>query len=478
MYDLAIVGGGTGGYVAAIRAAQLGGKVALIERDSLGGTCLNRGCIPTKALVRSASVYHLVQRAASFGIKVNGFELDFPAVQKRKEENVRQLVAGVELLLKSNGVDVFRGTGSVRRRGEDGFRVQVKGSTSSSPEQSSPEQELEAKRVILATGSQAARPPLPGMDLEGVISSDEALELDHVPESLVVIGGGVIGLEFAGIYRTFGARVAVVEMLPNLLPMVDEEISRRLLPVFKKQGLEIHTSARVKGIQRAGDHLTVVAETPTGEVQLTGEYVLVATGRRPNFGGIDLDDLGVKYGPKGILVDSGLATNVPGLYAIGDVTGGIMLAHVASTQGIVAVERIFLGHGEMDYGRVPSAIFTYPEVATVGLSEKAAREAGHNVQVAKFPYSASGKAVTMGETEGLVKLVANGEGKLLGLHIFGENAADLIHEGALALTMGATVKDIVATIHAHPTLSETIHEAAHGLVGGYIHLARPSTRRP
>lgn len=473
MYDLAIIGAGTGGYVAAIRAAQLGAKVALVERDRLGGTCLNRGCIPTKALVRSAAVLQLARKAASFGVKIGQVELDFSAVQARKNDSVKQLVAGVELLLRSNGVDVFRGTGSLQRKGEGIYHLVVQPAKGDS----SPRQELEAARVILATGSQPALPPIPGVDLEGVITSEEALELERVPASLVVIGGGVIGLEFAGIYRSFGSQVAVVEMLPNLLPMVDEELSRRLLPVFKRQGMEVHTSARVKVIERIGGQLMVVADTPAGEIRLSGEYVLVATGRRPDFGGIDLTELGVDYSAKGIQVDCGMATQVPGLAAIGDVTGGTMLAHVASTQGMVAVERMLLGHGEMDYTRVPSAVFTYPEVASVGLSEKAAREAGQTVQVAKFPYSASGKAVTMGETEGLVKIVADQKGRLLGLHIFGENAADLIHEGALALTLGASVQDIVRTIHAHPTLAETIHEAAHGLAGGYIHLARGNTRR-
>jgi dihydrolipoamide dehydrogenase len=460
-YDIVIIGGGPGGYVAAIRAAQLGAKVALVEKDRVGGICLNRGCIPTKALVRSVEVLQLVDESPNFGVIVEEPAFDFARIMVRKNEIVARLVGGVEGLLKAHKVEVVSGMATIPRPG----LVLVKPASGAPSPTSNPQpptsnfQPLASKNIIIATGSVPARPPLAGLDAPGVLSSADVLELEEAPDSLAVIGGGVIGLEFAAIFHALGTRVIVLEMLPTLLPTVDGELARRYKSYLQQGGVEVHLRARVEEIRLKGGGLAVRVADSVGEFE--AEKVLVATGRMPYTEGLGLDELGVKRERGAIVVDEHTATNVPGVYAIGDVTGGIMLAHLASRQGEVAVENI-LGHPvAMDYRAVPNCVFTLPEIAGVGLTEEEAKAEGLDYKVARFPFAASGRAFTIGETTGLVKLICEREsGKVLGMHIMGSQASDLIAEGALAIQMGAKARDIAETIHAHPTLPEAIMEAA------------------
>ncbi len=459
-YDLVVIGGGPGGYVAAIRAAQLGAKVALVEKGRVGGTCLNHGCIPTKVLVRSVEALHLVEEASAFGVIVEKPTFDFARIMTRKDEIVARLVGGVEGLLKAHRVEVVSGTATIVEPG----LVLVKPASSkqqaagNQPPASS-FQELASGSVIIATGSVSARPPIAGLDAPGVLTSADVLELKEVPDSLAVIGGGVIGLELAGIFHGLGTRVTVLEMLPTLLPTMDGELARRYRNYLQRGGVEVHLPARVEEIRPKGDRLAVrIADS---EEEVEAEKVLVATGRVPYTEGLGLEELGVKRERGAIVVDEHMATNVPGVYAIGDVTGGAMLAHVASRQGEVAAENILGRPVAMDYRAVPNCVFTLPEMAGVGLTEEEAKERGLDYEVARFPFSASGRALTIGETAGLVKLICErGFGKVLGMHIMGPHASDLIAEGTLAIQMGAKARDIAETIHAHPTLPEAIMEAA------------------
>ncbi len=473
-YDLVVIGGGPGGYVAAIRAAQLGAKVALVEKDRIGGTCLNRGCIPTKALARSVEVLHLVEEAPAFGVIVEEPAFDFARIMARKDEIVARLVGGVEGLLQAHEVEVLSGTATIPKPGlvlvkpVNGNQLPTLrlGSGQASNPSATPStrlragfQHLTSKTIIIATGSVPASPPIAGLDAPGVLTSDDILELEEVPDSLAVIGGGVIGLEFASIFHALGTRVTVLEMLPTLLPTVDGELSRRYKSYLQQGGVEVHLQARVEEIRPKGDRLAVTVADSGEEIE--AEKVLVATGRVPYTEGLGLEELGVKRERAAIVVDEHLTTSVPGIYAIGDVTGGVMLAHLASRQGEVAVENILGDPAAMDYRAVPNCVFTLPEIAGVGLTEEEAKVAGLDYQVSRFPFSASGRALTMGETAGLVKLVCEREsGKVLGMHIMGPQASDLIAEGTLAIQMGATARDIAGTIHAHPTLPEAIMEAA------------------
>lgn len=466
-YDIVIIGGGPGGYVAAIRAAQLGAKVVLVEKDRVGGTCLNRGCIPTKALVRSVETLQLVEEAPAFGVIVEEPAFDFARIMARKDEIVTRLVGGVEGLLKAHEVEVVSGVATVPRPG----LVLVK-PASDDPSPASNFQHLTSKNIIIATGSVPARLPIAGLDAPGVLTSADVLELKEAPDSLAVIGGGVIGLEFAAIFHALGTRVTVLEMLPTLLPTVDGELAHRHKSYLQREGVEVHLRARVEEIRPKRDGLAVKVADSGQEVE--AEKVLVATGRVPYTEGLGLEELGVKRERGAIVVDERMATNLPGVYAIGDVTGGIMLAHLASRQGEVAAENI-LGHPvAMDYHAVPNCVFTLPEIAGVGLTEEEAKEEGLDYQVARFPFSASGRALTIGETTGLVKLICEREsGKVLGMHIMGPHASDLIAEGTLAIQMGATAKNIAQTIHAHPTLPEAIMEAAKAAAFGQaIHYRR------
>lgn len=460
--DVVIIGGGPGGYVAAIKAAHLGLKAVLVEKDKLGGVCLNKGCIPTKALVSIAELLNHLQRAEEFGIQVKDYSFDFPAIMKRKDLITRRLSSGVEQLMKANRVRIVRGEGQIVEPGT----VEVLDAERE-------KEVIKTKNIIIATGSSVMKLPLPGIDSEGVITSDEALSLSELPSRMLIIGGGVVGIEFAGIFRALGVEVTVVEMLPRILLPIDEEIARRLTQILKRKGIEILTDCKVKGIKKNNQNLEVLVSTSDGEKKLETEKVLLAAGRVPELGNIDVRGLGIELDGKTIKVDEKMRTNIPGIYAVGDVVGKIMLAHVASREGIVAVENISGKEVLMDYKVVPNCVFSMPEVASVGLTEEEAKKENNNIKISKFPFMANGKALGMGETEGMVKIIADGDTlELLGVHILGVHASDLIAEGTLALSMEATAFEIVNTIHAHPTLAETIAEAAEGIIGKPIHLAR------
>ncbi|MBA7567221.1 dihydrolipoyl dehydrogenase [Candidatus Atribacteria bacterium 1244-E10-H5-B2] len=460
--DVVIIGGGPGGYVAAIKAAHLGLKAVLVEKDKLGGVCLNRGCIPTKALVSTAELLNNLQRAEEFGIQVKDYSFDFPAIMKRKDLITRGLSSGVEQLMKVNQVRVARGEGQIIEPG----KVEV-------TDTAGQKEVIKTKNIIIATGSSVMKLPIPGLDVEGVITSDEALSLSELPSKMIIIGGGVVGIEFAGIFKALGVEVTVVEMLPRILLSIDEEIARRLTVSLKRKGIEILTDCKVKGIKKNNQNLEVLVSTSEGEKKLETEKVLLAAGRVPELGNIDVQGLGIELDRRAIKVDEKMRTNIPGIYAVGDVVGKIMLAHVASREGIVAVENISGKEVLMDYKVVPNCVFSMPEVASVGLTEEEARKENDNIKVSKFPFMANGKALGMGEAEGMVKIIADGDTlELLGVHILGAHASDLIAEVTLGLSMEATAFEIVNTIHAHPTLAETIAEAAEGITDKPIHLAR------
>ena len=455
--DIVIIGGGPGGYVAAIHAAHLGANVALIEKDKLGGTCLNRGCIPTKALARSAEVFLETSRAGELGIELGSVKANFPKIMGHKDDVVSQLVSGVEQLMKANKISVFRGIGCILSP----HLVKVN------------DEEIAAKRLIIATGSESALLPVTGLDLPGVLTTDDILELEELPESLVVIGGSYVGVEFATIFNALGTKVTIVKRRPLRLEPVDEEIGRRFAQSLPRQGIEVKTGAAVKAIREEGASLKVVWDTPQGEQGVVGQMVLMATGRIPYTEGLNLSELGIKTDGRAIVVNEHLETNINGVYAIGDVTGKYMLAHVASYEGEVAVENA-LGHSRRtDYHAVPTCLFAQPEVAGVGITEAEARDSGMPYKVSKFPFAACGRAVAMNETTGMVKMICNaGDGKILGIHIMGAHASDLIAEGTLAIQLGATAGDIAHTIHAHPTLPEAVHEAAMGQLNGSIHFGK------
>jgi len=460
--DVVIIGGGPGGYVAAIKAAHLGLKAVLIEKDKLGGVCLNRGCIPTKALVSTAELLNHLQRAGEFGIQVKDYSIDFPAIMKRKDLITRRLSSGVEQLMKANQVRVVKGEGQIIEPG----KVEITDTTGQ-------KEVIKTKNIIIATGSKVMKLPIPGIDSGGVITSDEALSLSELPSKMIIIGGGVVGIEFAGIFKALGVEVTVVEMLPRILLPIDEEIASRLIMSLKRKGIEILTDCKVKGIKKNHQNLEVLVSTSEGEKKLETEKVLLAAGRVPELGNINVQRLGIELEKGAIKVDGKMKTNISGIYAVGDVVGKIMLAHVASREGIVAIENISGKEVLMDYKAVPNCVFSMPEVASVGLTEEEARKENNNIRVSKFPFMANGKALGMGETEGMVKIIADTDTfELLGLHILGVHASDLIAEGTLALSMEATAFEIVNTIHAHPTLAEAIAEAAEGITGKPIHIAR------
>jgi dihydrolipoamide dehydrogenase len=463
-YDVLVIGGGPGGYVAALRASQLGARVALVEEQYIGGVCLNVGCIPTKALLRSAEVYDTVRGAQEYGIRVEGeAAIDWPAIQKRKERISNLHTRGVAGLLKRAQVTVHEGRGRLAGPRQGGaFPVEIESAEGTL--------RVEAGKVILATGARPVYLPLPGFDLPDVLDSTGALALEALPDRLLIVGGGVIGCEFASIYATFGVQVTVVEMLDRLLPMMDAEVSAEVARAFKRNKIESHLGSRANGIEAVGDALRVAFTTPEGERTIEVDKVLVSVGRRSNVEDIGLEAAGVRV-ERGIPVNERMETNVPGVYAVGDVTGQWWLAHVASAGGVVAAENA-CGHPRtIDYKAVPSCVFTYPEVASVGLTEEQAREQGYDVLIGKFPFAANAKASIYGDRQGFVKMVSEAKyGEVLGLHIVGPHASDLILEGGLALSMEATLDEIEATIHAHPTLGETLHEAALAARGIALHV--------
>jgi dihydrolipoamide dehydrogenase len=455
--DIVIIGGGPAGYVAAIHASHLGAKVAVVEKDRLGGTCLNRGCIPTKALARSVEVLLETRRANDFGIEVNDIEVNLSKIMARKNNVVGQLVSGVEQLMKGNKIRVYRGTGRILSP----HLVRVS------------DEEIATRKLIIATGSESTPLPIPGRDLAGVLTTDDILELTELPESLVVIGGSYVGVEFASIFNALGTKVIIVKRRPLRLEPIDEEIGRRFAQTLPRQGIEVKTGAEVKAIKRKGAVLRVVWDTLEGEQGVDGQMVLVATGRAPYTEGLNLSELGIQTDQGAIKVNEYLETNIKDVYAIGDVLGKNMLAHVASYEGEVAVENA-LGHPrQADYRAVPNCIFAQPEIAGVGVTEKEAKDGGISYKVSKFPFVACGRAVAMGETTGMVKMICHADdGIVLGMHIMGPHASDLIAEGVLAIRLGVTAEDIVQTIHAHPTLAEAVRETAMGQLEGAIHFLR------
>lgn len=454
MYDLVVIGAGPGGYVAAIRAAQLGMKTAIVEKDACGGTCLNYGCIPTKALYKNAEVVDEIARAAEFGVDVKAYSIDMEKVQARKAKIVKTLSGGVEGLLKANKVELVRGAAKIIAPG----KVEVDGKV------------LETGKILIASGSKSSKPPIKGIDNPGVITSKEALEMDHVPGKIVIIGGGVIGIEFAGIYRAFGAEVTVVEFMPKIIPAVDKEITDRLQKLLEKKGIRFMVGTKVEEISKSGSALSVTVDKAGEKSSLPCDQVLVSTGRELDIEGLNLDGLGVAYDRKGVKVDENYMTSVPGIYAIGDVIGGVMLAHVASEEGKVCVERMAGEDARVDYDLIPSAIFTFPDVASIGLSEEQAKERGLEYEVGKFQFAGNGKALTMNAAEGMMKvIVSRDKQKILGVHIVGPNASDLLAEAAIAMRGEFTVEEAANTMHGHPTLSEAFEEALTLTLGRGIH---------
>src|SRR5712692_7824878 len=458
-FDVVVIGGGPGGYVAALRAAQLGASTALVEKDRMGGTCLVRGCIPTKALLQSTEVYSLAKAGEAFGLVTGNVGFDWPTAQKRKTQVVDQLVKGVEGLLKAGGVTSFSGAARLAGKGQ----VAIDGQT------------INAKDIVIATGSAISRIPLKGAEL--TIDSDRILELKEVPARLAVIGGGVVGMEFAAMFAALGTRVTVLEMLPQVLPMVDADLVTAYAKHLTGLGGVIQTNAKVTEVVKAKGGLQVQFSAGGEGGAVDADQVLLAVGRSPYTEGLGAEEAGVKLERGRVVVDPHLRTTADHVWAIGDVIGGIMLAHVASYEGVCAVENI-AGHADRvpDYHAAPNCIYTDPEIAHVGLGEKEAKDKGLEVRVGRFPFAASGRALTLGQSEGFVKVIADaGSGKMLGAHIIGPRATDLIAEATLAIQNGLTLEQVDLTIHAHPTLPESLMEAALAAQGRAIHIPN---RRP
>ena len=461
-YDLAVIGSGPGGYVAAIRAAQLGMNVACVEKAELGGICLNWGCIPTKALIKNAEVWQSLRSLGEFGITVAQPELDFGKVVQRSRDVAARLSKGIEFLFKKNRIAVIKGSGSLI----DSHTIEVV-----NPDDNSTIQ-IGAKNIIIATGARTRS--IPGVEIDGkrVIGSREAMVLPQIPKSVIVIGAGAIGVEFAYIFNSFGAEVNIVEMLPQILPVEDEDIAKELTRSFKKNRIGIHTGAKVESVLTKGDSVEVIIDTNGVKKTLTAEYALMAIGVQPNSENLGLEELGVVMQKGWIKVDEHFQTNVPGVFAIGDVIGNPCLAHVASAEGIHAVEFIAGKNPEpVNYTAIPGCTYCQPQIASVGLTEKKALEQGRELKIGRFMFRANGKAIAFGEIDGFVKVIFDAKTEeLIGAHIIGAEATELLPELTLAITRKMTFVEIKHSIHAHPTLSEAIIEAVHDAFGEAIHL--------
>ena len=454
-YDIIVVGGGPGGYVAAIKAAQLGAKTALVEKEVVGGICLNHGCIPTKTFLKSAKVYKTLQHSNDYGVTSTGsIGFDWSKIVSRKDGVVKQLTGGVAFLLKKNGVDVYNGFGDIKSANE----VVVNGES------------LQTKNVIIATGASAIVPPIPGVEdayKKGiVVTSRELLAIQNYPKSILIVGGGVIGVEFATVFNSFGSKVTIIEKMDGILPTMDEEVRVAYTKTLKRDGIEILTGAEVKSVN---DH-KLTYNLAGQDVTIEGDLILMAVGTRANSKG--LEHLGLEMDRANIKTNEYLQTNVPGIYAIGDVNGKFMLAHVAEHEGIVAVEHILKkGHQKMDYDKVPSCIYGSPEIAAIGLTEKEAKARGIDYKVSKVPLAAVGKALADGEKEGFIKLIVDKKYlEVVGVHIYAYNATELISEFSVAMASEATAYEIAHAIHPHPTLSELSLEAALGAIDKAIHI--------
>ncbi|MEK6693595.1 MAG: dihydrolipoyl dehydrogenase [Nitrospirota bacterium] len=460
---IVIIGAGPGGYVAGIRAGQLGAKVIVIEDTEVGGTCLNRGCIPTKAIIASTEMLEKIKDVQEYGLEIKGeVSASLDRIIERKEKVVGTLVKGIKGLFKGLGIELIEGRGKVLGSGKV-WAILKDGA----------QKEIDADKIIIATGSRPLNIPAFPFDGERILSSDDILGLKEIPKGLIIIGAGVIGCEFATIFRSLGTEITMVEMLPHAVSTEDEEISEALERELKKRKIKLILNTKVeKVIRKDGD----VVATLTDGSEIRAEKILVSIGRAFNTDNIGLEESGINKGKRGeILVNERMETNIPGIYAIGDVIGGMMLAHVASTEGLIAVENALGGNRGMDYRVVPSGIFTSPEIGSVGLREKDAIQKGYDIKIGRFPFRALGKAHASGEISGIVKIVTDAkDDKVLGVHIIGPHATDLVHEAALAMKMGGTAKDIARTIHAHPTFSEAIMEASEDVHGIAIHIPKKS----
>lgn len=461
-YDVVVIGAGPGGYVCAIRASQNGLKTAIIDKQWLGGVCLNVGCIPSKALLRNADLAHTLRKnTKEFGISFENLELDFSAAVKRSRKVSDRLVRGVSFLMKKNNIDVFMGTAKITSSNQ----LSVKG-------EDGKEQLFEAKNIVIATGASSFMPSAWKLDGKHVLSYQDAILQEHRPESVVIIGAGAIGVEFSTIWNSYGTKVNLVEMLPTILPLEDEEISRELTKFYTKDGIEVFTEHKVEGIETNEKGVSVKLSSNGEERTLEAEQALVAIGFRPNSSNLGLEDIGAEVDEKGFIkVDDRMSTNISGIWAIGDVTGKLLLAHVASTQGILCADAIAGKETNViNYKMVPKATYCQPQVASFGMTEAEAQKAGYEVKVGRFPFQANGKALGLAEGKGFVKLITDAKyGEILGAHMIGPEVSELLPELTLAQRMEMTAEEIAQNIHAHPTLSEVLMEAAEAVNGSAIH---------
>jgi dihydrolipoamide dehydrogenase len=460
-YDIIVIGSGPGGYVAAIRASQLGFKVGVVERAELGGICLNWGCIPTKALLKSAQVFHYIQHASEYGITSGEAKPDFEAIVKRSRAVADQMSKGVQFLFKKNKIDHIQGTGKIL----PGKIVEVTDPAGKVTSYS-------ANHIILATGARSRELPNLKQDGKKIIGYREAMTLPVQPKSMVVIGSGAIGSEFAFFYHSLGTKVTLIEVLPNVVPLEDEEISKTLERSFKKAGMKIMTGSTVESVDTTGDSCKVIVKTKKGEEIIETDIVLSAVGVAPNLEGIGLEETGIKTEKNKVVVDEFYRTSVAGYYAIGDIVSGPALAHVASHEGIICVEKIAGKNVEpMDYNNIPACTYTQPEIASVGMSEKAAKDAGYEILVGKFPFTASGKATAAGNREGMIKVIFDAKyGEWLGAHMIGDNVTELIAEVVVARKLETTGREVIDAVHPHPTMSEAIMEAVAQAYGECVDL--------
>jgi dihydrolipoamide dehydrogenase len=459
-FDIIVIGGGPGGYVAAIRAAQLGAKVLLVEKDQLGGTCVNRGCIPTKAMIADAKLYDQTKR--SFVLKMESLRVDMKQLLLRKSEVVKRMSTGVQFLIRNNEITFSRG----KAKFIDRTTIEV--------ENEKGREQFKGQRIIIATGSVSAQ--IPSVDIDGkvILTSTEMLELSSIPKGIIIVGGGVIGMEFACLFNSLGSKVTVIEMLPEIISTEDEEVIRGLTNLLKKKNIQIYTDMKVKEAKVKKGHAEVTVVDKEGKgVLFKAEKVLMAVGRSPYIDGLGLNKINLTFDGKFIKVNEKMETNIPGIYAIGDVTGKQMLAHKASAEGMVAAENALGSQNKIDYSRIPNCIYTFPEVASIGLTEKQADAQGLQVRIGRYPFQSNGRALAMGESEGFVKVIADKDlGQVVGIHILGDHATDLIGGPVLAMALEITVEEIGKAIQAHPTLNEALSEAALDAVKEAIHLPK------
>ena len=451
IFDVVIVGGGPGGYSAAIRAAQLGGKIALVEGKNLGGVCLNEGCIPTKFLLHFSDLYKEIQHSNKFGLDIKNITFSQQILLDKKNLVINRLVKGLTLILNKYSIKVISGEGALLNANtvevldDQGNAILIKGNN-----------------IIIATGSTISKPPIPGIDLSGVITSEDALDLNNIPKSLVIVGGGPEGVEFADIFSNLGSKVTVIEMLPQLLPSQDSEIALELETIFKKKNIQIYKNSKVSSISANSDNsLLVNIQNDNEKNDISCDLVLLATGRKPNTYDIGLEELGIKFSNSIIETNDCMMTNIPNIYVIGDAAGKYLYAYTAFYEGEIAAEHAMGKNSKINYQHIPSTIFTNPELASVGLTEEQTKQLKLEIKIGRFPFRASGKAISLGKTDGFVKIIVDkNNDKILGVHIIGHNAAEIIHEAVICLNLQATVKDLANTIHSHPTFAEALREAA------------------